>query len=120
MSNVQFLREIFNSYCSYGLIAISDPTAIPTKSKLSLDRFDTTFTPSFKTHIMFCSIDYQKLIIKKHNILIFDSFRFSKLCRDAKLMVGAGGGLEVQDIDLIFLKAKTTGASDEPPEVKSL
>ena len=39
--------------------------------------------------------------------LALDSFRFSKFCRDAKLMKPAGR-LGTEDIDLIFMKAKVS------------
>ena len=52
--------------------------------------------------------------------LSLDSFRFAKFCRDAKLMKGSGGLLEPQDVDLIFMKSKTSSVEQESAEVKKM
>ena len=52
--------------------------------------------------------------------LSLDSFRFSKFCRDAKLMKGSGGLLEPQDVDLIFMKCKTSSIEGESAELKKM
>jgi len=49
-----------------------------------------------------------------------DNFRFAKFCRDAKLMRDLGGALQTQDIDLIFLKAKTMNAKVGSPDEKAV
>ena len=71
---------------------------------------------SFASYGLPSSSDPQS--IPTRDSLNLDSFRFSKFCRDAKLMKGSGGLMEPQDVDLIFMKAKTSGIEGESAEVK--
>ena len=73
---------------------------------------------SFSSYGLSSSSDPTSIPTK--DTLSLDSFRFAKFCRDAKLMRGSGGLLEPQDIDLIFMKSKTSFVGEESAQVKKM
>ena len=82
------LYEIFVMYCSSNSQSMSDARSLgaPTSHAVSVR------TQDGKT---------------KDIVPLLDSFKFSKLCKDANLMEGKGmGGLRYHDLDLIFIKSK--------------
>ena len=82
------LHEIFVLYCAGNSQSISDARSLgaPSSHAVSVRTQDG----------------------KSKNIVpLLDSFKFSKLCKDANLMEEKGmGGLRYHDLDLIFLKSK--------------